>query len=199
MALIGVGMLAWNRESQSETASSRRIVWQQQPQQTQPPQVIILQAPSPPAEAQPTQPSAIPSTTEAQQVLRIELPQERSQAQQQEAPRRSEIEERAAETQWRMQRGQLEARLQSSFAEFKQAVCQEGTGGVPLVTGSKTYADYRNEYVSAKFQAAAFVESARRGGIPSDWVDINMRGYPEPPPPGTTIINLNRSEWGCVL
>jgi hypothetical protein len=169
MGLLAVGFLAWNRQPAPDSQPARRFVWEQPPQvvQNQPPQVVIVQPSQPPTLAEAT---AGGGGQPPQQVIRIEVPQSGDAHHSLPTPPANTAEldaqRQAAETQWLMQRGQVEARLKSAFVAFQQALCREMSGGVPLTQGAKNFDDYRNDYVSAKFQAAAFVESAR-GDVPS--------------------------------
>lgn len=77
---------------------------------------------------------------------------------------------------WREKEITANARLASAASAYIGAVCKEKLGGIPLAD-SKTYNQYRNDYVQAIAEAEALLEGARQAG--AGWISIR-NDFPPP-------------------
>lgn len=135
----------------------------------------------------------------APQVIRIEVPQQQPLQFQQpqagaDASQQQEMAARQEEIHWRTQFSTLSARVHGAKAAYKNQVCQEARGGIP-VSGIR---DTRGEYLAARTELEALEGAARVAGIPPGWFRVNWGEFPSPEDPSGRYnpAGLAR-KWDC--
>jgi hypothetical protein len=128
--------------------------------------------------------SGLPWATPQPQILRVEVPKQEiapaSRAWTQDEYERQSLEEETArrqqESEWRTRASRLIVVLRSTLAGYRQQVCSEARGGIPVWRTP----DNTGAYMSARAEAEGLEESARLAGVPPGWVRIPWGEFREP-------------------
>lgn len=157
-------------------------------------------ATSAPQPAAPPSSDANPPPAPAPPVIRIEVPppqatqQQQPQVDAQDLNRQEELMLRQEELRWKTQFSTLIARAHAAKAAYRNQICQEARGGIPL----STTRDRRSEYLAALAELEALENAARAAGVPAGWYRVSWSDFPPPEDHGRTYDAAGLARrWDC--